>query len=574
MVYELIAPRTCSSSIEQVLYNRGIPLKDIPHYLNTTDEDILNPLLLDNIEDAAKMLVRHISTGSKVLVQVDSDVDGLTSSAVLINYLNELFPSFVQNNISYRLHDGKQHGIILDSIDLETKLVIAPDASSNDYEIHEELSKRGIDVLVLDHHEADKVSEYACVVNNQLCDYPTKSLSGVGIVYKFCSYLDLLLGNNKARRFEDLVALGLIADMVSLKDFETRHLITLGLKKINNPFFKLMVEKQAFSLGDLITPVGIAFYIAPYMNAMCRSGTQEEKKLMFEAMLEFKSYEILPSTKRGCKGQTETRVEQACRTCTNVKNRQTRSRDQSTETIEQLIEEQNLLENKILVIKLDKKHAIDVNLTGLIANRLMAQYQRPVMLLNEVEEDNKIYWRGSCRGYDKSALKDFRAFLEESGLTEWNHGHANAFGSSVADENIEALIKYSNEKLKDFDFTPKYNVDIIFDYNDIIPEDVMDIADYRRLWGSSVEEPFVVIENVPVYADNLALMKGTTLKITTPAMELIKFGSSDEEYESLYSKLGCVIINVVGTCEINSWNGRPQIKIEDYEIIGKQKYYF
>ena len=445
---------------------------------------------------------------------------------------------------------------------------------SNDYEIHEELSKRGIDVLVLDHHEADKVSEYACVVNNQLCDYPTKSLSGVGIVYKFCSYLDLLLGNNKARRFEDLVALGLIADMVSLKDFETRHLITLGLKKINNPFFKLMVEKQAFSLGDLITPIGIAFYIAPYMNAMCRSGTQEEKKLMFEAMLEFKSYEILPSTKRGCKGQTETRVEQACRTCTNVKNRQTRSRDQSTETIEQLIEEQNLLENKILVIKLDKKHAIDVNLTGLIANRLMAQYQRPVMLLNEVEEDGKIYWRGSCRGYDKSALKDFRAFLEESGLTEWNHGHANAFGSSIVDENIEALIKYSNEKLKDFDFTPKYNVDIIFDYNDIIPEDVMDIADYRRLWGNSVEEPFVVVENVPVYADNLALMKGTTLKIITPAMELIKFGSSDEEYESLYSKLGCVIINVVGTCEINSWNGKPQIKIEDYEIIGKQKYYF
>ena len=230
MVYELISPRTCSSSIEQVLYNRGIPLKDIPHYLNTTDEDILNPLLLDNIENAAKMLVRHISAGSKVLVQVDSDVDGLTSSAVLINYLNELFPSFVQNNISYRLHDGKQHGIILDSIDSETKLVIAPDASSNDYEIHEELSKRGIDVLVLDHHEADKVSEYACVVNNQLCDYPTKSLSGVGIVYKFCSYLDLLLGNNKARRFEDLVALGLIADMVSLKDFENRHLITIGLK--------------------------------------------------------------------------------------------------------------------------------------------------------------------------------------------------------------------------------------------------------------------------------------------------------------------------------------------------------
>ena len=102
----------------------------------------------------------------------------------------------------------------------------------------------------------------------------------------------------------------------------------------------------------------------------------------------------------------------------------------------------------------------------------------------------------------------------------------------------------------------------------------MDIADYKRLWGQTVEEPYIVVENVPVYADNLALMKGTTLKITTPTMELIKFGSSNEEYESLYSKLGCVIINVVGTCEINSWNGKPQIKIEAYEIIKKQQYYF
>lgn len=74
-----------------------------------------------------------------------------------------------------------------------TTLVIAPDSSSNDYDIHKALNDSGIDVIVLDHHHADKVSEYACVVNNQLCDYPTKSLSGVGIVYKFCQYLDQVL---------------------------------------------------------------------------------------------------------------------------------------------------------------------------------------------------------------------------------------------------------------------------------------------------------------------------------------------------------------------------------------------
>jgi single-stranded-DNA-specific exonuclease len=104
----------------------------------------------------------------------------------------------VQNNITYRLHEGKQHGIILDTVPDDVKLVIAPDSSSNDYEVHEELAKRGIDVLVIDHHEAERVSEYACVINNHLCDYPTKSLSGVGMVYKFCSYIDELMGIHNA----------------------------------------------------------------------------------------------------------------------------------------------------------------------------------------------------------------------------------------------------------------------------------------------------------------------------------------------------------------------------------------
>lgn len=60
------------------------------------------------------------------------------------------------------------------------------------------MAARGIDVLVIDHHQADKISPNACIINNQLCDYPTKSLSGAGVVYKFCSYLDSILGVNKA----------------------------------------------------------------------------------------------------------------------------------------------------------------------------------------------------------------------------------------------------------------------------------------------------------------------------------------------------------------------------------------
>ena len=191
-----------------------------------------------NIEEGAKILIRHISQENKIFIQIDSDADGYTSSSLLINYLNSLFPGYTQNNIYYRVHEGKQHGLILETIPKDVKLVIAPDSSSNDYEVHAQLREMGIDVLVIDHHEAEKISEYACVINNQLCDYPTKSLSGVGMVYKFCSYIDNLLGVKNADQFIDLVALGLIADVMLMKDFETKHLINLGLKQITNPFLE------------------------------------------------------------------------------------------------------------------------------------------------------------------------------------------------------------------------------------------------------------------------------------------------------------------------------------------------
>ena len=579
MEYQLIAPRIPQSrelsAVEQVLFNRGISPENVEHYLNTTDADILNPSLIMNVREGAQMLITHVAQNDKVLIQIDSDCDGYTSAAALINYLNCLFPGFVQNNVFYRIHTGKQHGILLDTIPGDIKLVIAPDSSSNDYEEHQKLKSKGVDVLVIDHHEADMISENACIINNQLCDYPTKSLSGVGMVYKFCSYIDELLNVDYADQFLDLVALGMVADMMDLRDYETRHLITRGLEHIRNPYFKGMVDKQAYSLKDGISPIGVAFYIAPYVNATIRMGTQEEKLMLFESMLDYRGYELVPSTKRGCKGQSETRVEQACRNCTNIKNRQTKARDAALENIERIIKEKNLLENKILVIKLDT-FAADKNLTGLIANQLMAKYQRPVLLLNKTADG----WEGSGRGYDKSKFDNLREFLKYSDLVMYAEGHANALGVGIADEHFNDFIKYSNQELADFDFTPCYKVDFIFNGGDFRGKDIVEIAELKSLWGQGVDEPFIAIERINVYAGNVSLMspdKNPTLKITLPnGTSLIKFKSSEEEYEKLRSEVGCVTINIVGKCERNIWNGMitPQIIIEDYEIVGEQKYYF
>jgi single-stranded-DNA-specific exonuclease len=590
MEYTLITPlfpvnENCTL-VERVFANRGMNPQDVEHYLHTSNSDILSPLLIDNMEVGAKMLVTHIAQNDVVLIQVDSDCDGFTSAATLINHLNRRFPGFVQNHIFYRIHTGKQHGITEDTISeayrLGAKLIICPDASSNDFEQHKMLKEDGIDVLVIDHHEADKVSENAVIINNQLCNYPTKSLSGVGMVYKFCSYLDSLMGVDDADDYLDLVALGLVGDMMDLRDFETRHLVVRGIDNIRNPFLKEMIKKQAYSIDRAggLCPFAESFYIVPQINATIRMGDMEQKLMLFESMLDYRGLEQIPSTKRGCKGQYETRVEQACRNCTNIKNKQTKARDASLNTIEQKIEDEKLLENKILVIKLEPELATNKNLTGLIANVLMAKYQRPVLLLSRCERDGKVTWEGSGRGYDKSKFNDLRKFLKDSGLVFLAEGHPNALGVGIEDEKIDEFIEYSNCALKDFDFSPCYKVDFIFTASDLRNADIISIADLKSIWGQGLEEPLVAIEHINVTKEKVQLMsrdKNPTLKITLPnGMSLIKFGSSEAEYESLCSESGCVTINVVGTCGKNEWNGAisPQIMIEDYEIVSTSQYYF
>ena len=564
-----------------MLANRNIAPSDIYHYLHTTDEDILNPLLLDNMLQGAQLLISHISQKHKIFMQVDSDTDGYTSAATLINYLNSIFPGFTQNYISYRLHDDKSHGLILETIPNDVHLVIAPDSSSNDYEVHKVLKERGIDVLVLDHHEADMVSEYACVINNQLCDYPNKTLSGVGVVYKFCSFLDSLLGINNAEQFADLVALGEIADMMLLTNFETKRIMDIGLNNIINPYFRGMTIKNEFSLKGNITPFGVAFYIAPYVNAVTRCGTDEEKMILFEAMLDHKAYELVPSTKRGFKGTFEPRVERACRECGNIKNRQAKARDISLETIKTMIEAEQLLDNKILIVRLPESLALERTLTGLVANKIANDYQRPTLILNETldENGNKI-WSGSGRNYNNCALRHLRKFIDESGYAIFAQGHEGAFGVAFTPENVQTFINYSNAQLADFDFTPKYRIDLIYNGSILKEDDVFSIANFDGLWGQGLEEPYILIENVDITNNNISLLNDKVLKIIISGyntdITIIKFNSSSEEFERLHTDHGKVSLNIIGKFQKNIWNNNvyPQILIEDYEILSQQKYYF
>lgn len=282
--------------------NRGFKHDEIHHFLNLKEDCVEPASAIANIDDGIKMLIKHIAQKDLTYVQIDSDCDGYTSASILLNYLHCLYPSFVENNIIYRTHDMKAHGISMDDLPDNVKFIIIPDASSNEYDKHKELAERGIDILIIDHHEATSVSSYACVINNQLCDYSNKSLSGAGMVYKFCSRIDELMNKSYSKLYLDLTAVGLVGDMMDTRICETKYLIDQGLENIRNPFLKAMIAKDQFHFSSGVDQHKVAFYIVPFINAIARIGSLEDRRLLFEAMLDYRAYALIPSTKKGCKG--------------------------------------------------------------------------------------------------------------------------------------------------------------------------------------------------------------------------------------------------------------------------------
>lgn len=569
------------STLEQVLVNRKIPYNETHHYMNTSDADISDPTAFgDCIEKGAKMLVSNIQQESNTLVICDCDCDGFTAAALLINYLNDSFPSFVQNNLKWYVHEGKQHGLsdCMDYINQKDfKFIIVPDAGSNDYELHKELKDRGIDILVMDHHEAECVSEDACVINNQLSDYPNKELSGVGVTWQFCRYLDRLLGTSYADYYIDLVALGNTGDMMSLTSIETKHLINKGFlpENIHNPYIYEMWQKNKFKLGEHITSIDAAFYIVPMINAVQRSGSIEEKELLFKSMLKSDAFKMIPSNKRGHKpGEEERLVDQAVRMSTNVKNRQTRTQDAGMELLEKKIEKEGLLKHKVLLFTL-KDGQVDRNIAGLIANKLAAKYQRPCCVVTETDDN----YQGSARGYETSGLTNFKDICEASGV-EWAQGHQNAFGVCIAADKLESFIDNTDRALADMSSEPVYYVDYIYTGGDINPQDILTIGGLKELWGKDFNEAMVAIKDLKVSKDMVQVYRksSNTLKITLPnKVNIMKFNATDEECEMLENQTGAYVqMDVVGTCHINEFFGNvtPQIFMEEYEITGSGKYLF
>lgn len=562
--------------VTKILENRGI--KNVPMFLNPTKSCLEDNHLLDNIDLAVDIFLKHMNNNSKVVVLQDCDCDGVTSAALMIQYINDNFPSI---SVDYIIHDNKEHGLDNKSM-LEIKpkkpdLLIIPDAGSNDLRQLKTLKSAGIDVIVLDHHdESEKVTrlksiyrlenlnDFAVIVNNQMSSKVNdKSMTGVGIVYKFCSVVDERLKRDTVNKYLDLVALGMIADSCDLTQLQTRHLVLEGIKQIqnetnHNKFISELVKSQAYSLHSKATILGISFYIAPLVNALIRLGTKEDKEIMLKAFLNSSEKAIIKI--RG-KGEVEVSIqEQARRLCESYKRKQQKMTGDYTEVLKEQINEFGLNEYPVICCKVDK--SFEKTFTGLIANKLTSMYNKPCLLLRDCND----ILMGSARGFDKSHIKDIKDFCLQTKLFDLAEGHPNACGVTIKKDNISKFYDYLSQQ--NFDNTLNYTVDAVFDEKSLTAEVIQSIFALSDVWGTNIEEPLFLL-NLKCPIDGGFTVLGNeknTIKLTFHNIEIIKFRSSENEYNEIKTLGKMVEFTIVGKFSVNEYNGKktPQVIVENW----------
>jgi single-stranded-DNA-specific exonuclease len=582
MNYKLrkVFTRNPELALQEILFDRGV--EDVEYFMYPNQNCELDAHNLENIGAAADMLLKHLKNNSRICFVVDSDCDGFTSSAILWNYIKSIYPN---SDLNFTVHERKQHGLS-DKIDWfieeeQFDLIILPDAGSYDVKYHERLAAINTDVLCLDHHEQmydeDKkpiiaTSPNTIVVNNQLSpNYKNKSLCGAGVVYKFCQILDETLGIDKAQDYLDLVALGEIADVMSRTTCETNYLMMKGLKQIKNKGFKALLEAQSFSLKDKasypylgLTPIDVAFYIAPPINAITRVGSLHEKETMFYAFIE--PDRLVKSTKRGAKdGDTETAAGQTARVGANAKNRQNKLKEKALDLIDFKIQKEDLLENNILIIEVEDEDNIPQELGGLVAMAVVTKYNKPCLI---VRRNNEGLLQGSGRNNENfQELPELKTFLENSGFFEYCAGHANAHGCGINISRLPSFLQYANSALSKEAFKNCYIVDYIFENtgSDFVNLGFA-LADNPEYFGNGIPEIKIVVKNIPLA--NILVMGAdkSSIKITSNGVDFVKFKDTDfiQEVQENRTKS----IEVYGRLNLNEWAGKKslQVFIDDYSF--------
>ena len=565
-----------SNILKEVLKNRGID--DYYAYLDLDESVVIPYQKLDNIENAVDLFMNHFNNKNKIGVLVDEDPDGFCSASMMYLYIKRMDENYP---VEYILHKrAKAHGLSDDVIiPNDIKLLIIPDAGTNDCKECKELSEQGVDILILDHHEKEEDNPYALIVNNQMSNsYPNKCLCGAGVVYRFLQALDDENWNEFADDYLDLCALANISDVMDMRSFETRYLTNLGLLNINNKCLLAFIKAQEYSMNGKINIHNIQWYVTPVLNACIRIGSQEEKELLFRAFIEqdeFFEYKKRATKDKPAETIQESIYDRAARLCKNAKSRQDKQKEKSVEQIAE-IAQSIPFDDKVVMI--DTSDILDTGLTGVVAIKIAEMFNKPCILLNKFldKKTGKITYGGSARNVNHSPIESFKDIVNSTNVFNFGKGHANAFGVNLDLDKKDEAINVMNNILRDVEYDSTYRVDFILDIEDVGIKLITELARFEDIVCQGIEEPMLAVENISLTKDCFEIFgkNEDTISFTIDEIKYIQFKCKEgnplyDWIQNAWDENDSVTFNIVGKPSINEYNGvrTPQIIIEDVVVI-------
>ncbi|SER73768.1 single-stranded-DNA-specific exonuclease [Gracilibacillus ureilyticus] len=533
-----------SSVVKELLMQRGLKTKeDAEKFLYPALDQLHDPALFHQIEIAKKRIEQAIEDGESILVYGDYDADGVTSTTLMVEALREkgaMCDYYIPNRFTEGY--GPNEAAFREAYKQGFQLIITVDngiAGVGEVKVANEL---GMDVIITDHHEVQEELPEALAIIHPKCaeDYPFKELAGVGVAFKFATYL---LGYFP-KQFLDLVVIGTIADLVPLHD-ENRVLVHFGLKALSSTDRAgLKALKKQCSLDGHVTEEDIGFRIGPRLNAV---GRLQDANMAVDLLLTNDPDEA---------GELAEYVQEL-----NTE-RQKVVATIAEEAIAE-IEQQDGSDHYVLVVA---KEGWNPGVLGIVASKLVQTYCRPAIVLAIDPETQSA--KGSARSIDGFDL--FTSCMQHKSLFTHFGGHAQAAGMTLPVDNVsvlrDELDALAKEQLTEDDFKPQLRIDAAIDLQDV---DLSVIGELNHLapFGMGNPKPAFHITAKPAEIRQIGATKNhLKIKFAQDGIQLdaIGFGLGDK-----YTKLSKdTAIEAVVELQENEWNGirKPQLFLKDLAV--------
>ena len=462
-----------SKNIAKILNARNITdLTSVKKYFSDEYEEGYDPFLMHDMQKAVDRINEAIENEEKILVYGDYDADGITSTVLLVETLISMganVSSYIPNRFEEGYGPNKE--AFTKIIDSGITLIITVDNGIAGVEEVDLANELGCDVIVTDHHKIqDTIPNAYAIIHPEHPEgnYPFKKLAGVGVAFKLAHALleifpDFLL---------DLVAIGTIADMVSITD-ENRIFVKQGLELINeDPRIGLKMLLELSGIDTKIDEQTVGFYIAPKLNSI---GRMDSAKLGLTFLMAEE-----PVTARALAEQ----IEQY-----NIQRKQI-TEDIVKDVISKIENSEKKQKNVIMV-----SGEYHEGVLGIVASNIVEKYQKPVFIMNEKE--------GILKGSARSIF-DFNIYVAMNKISDLFlafGGHTLAAGFSFEKSNFEKIEEFLDNEFEEFkqnnDLKANKNIDIVTSLEDISYQ-FLNSLDALKPYGMDFEKPTVLIENAMV----------------------------------------------------------------------------